>query len=310
MNTTDWNFDFSSLQRWNNRETTHDIYDRFYEIPQNDALCCLYSITEARMGDYRGFLAILKDKESPSVLVDIASGMNFCDNFSVSADGNLLFLMPHIYDPRYWIICPILIIDLQHERFSYLSTGNINPYYKIMQKSDQVFTVEASETQRGDQRLMAIHGMQILPEQLPWHDLDQLHSLPDLVIADMTAEQTRIAMRKKQKIALGITAGALAILIGLFGLVQLFLNNKKDTEEYRIAYSYLIGSSAFQQMHAEESDIRLNQYALRTHTGTEDHFSSGQTVEITFTVIYRSFTVICHKQDGHWVVCEYCTQFE
>jgi hypothetical protein len=112
------------------------------------------------------------------------------------------------------------------------------------------------------------------------------------------------------KIALGITAGALAILIGLFGLVQLFLNNKKDTEEYRMAYSYLIGSSAFQQMHAEESDIRLNQYALRTHTGTEDHFSSGQTVEITFTVIYRSFTVICHKQDGHWVVCEYCTQFE
>lgn len=181
MNTTDWNFDFSSLQRWNNRETMHDIYDRFYEIPQNDVLCCLYSISEVRMGDYRGFLAILKGKDSPSVLVDIGSCMNFCDQFSVSEDGNLIFLMPHIYDPRYRIISPILIIDLQHERFSYLLTDNINPCYKIIQESDQVFTVEAAETQRGDERLMAIHGMKIRPDQLRWFDLCKLSSLPEMV---------------------------------------------------------------------------------------------------------------------------------
>lgn len=181
MNTTDWHFNFSSLQRWKNRETLHDIYDRFYEIPQNDALCCLYSITEARMGDYNGFLAILKNKEAPSVLVDIGSGMNFCDNFAVSDDGNLIFLMPHIYDPRYWIISPILVIDLKANRFSYILTDNINPCYRIVQKSEGLFEVEAFESQRSDARLMTIHGMKIRPDQLPWYPLRDLSSLPEMV---------------------------------------------------------------------------------------------------------------------------------
>lgn len=447
MKTTDWNFDFSSLQRWDNRETFHDIYDRFYEIPQNDTLCCIYSITEARMGDYIGFLAILKGKESPSLLLDIAGGMNFCDNFSVSENGNLIFLMPHIYDERRWIICPILIIDLQKNRFSYLMTDNINPCYNIKQESDQVFTVEAFESQRGDERLMAIHGMKIRPDQLRWYALSKLHSLPDMVkkgsgmgdrfkrmfaffidwnittlpfvfasmlnitigqrigapgglvallgvllilsafaafvlrdvifkgrslgkrifglriydkdtlqepspkqrikrnaffflytidgiillatgetigdrLADTIVSSEKPVRRPQQvrrtvsaavpknhaKSTILITAIVLACLIGFMGLIQLILNSQKDTVEYQLAYSYLISSNAFQQMYAEESDVRLNQYSASTRSG--ENGSMTKTVRIGFIVNYKSFTVVCHQENGAWVVCDECTLFD
>ena len=55
MRTTDWNYDFSSLPCWKEREKLRDIYDEFYEVPQSDLLFCLYSIAERRMLDYRGF---------------------------------------------------------------------------------------------------------------------------------------------------------------------------------------------------------------------------------------------------------------
>ena len=63
MKTTDWNYDFHSLPHWDNREKLHYVCDEYYEIPQSDTLCCLYSICEAGMLDYLGFLAILKNKK-------------------------------------------------------------------------------------------------------------------------------------------------------------------------------------------------------------------------------------------------------
>ena len=447
MKPTDWNFDFSSLQRWNNRETIHDIYDRFYEIPQNDALCCLYSITEARMGDYRGFLAILKNKEDPSVLVDIGSGMNFCDNFAVSDDGNLIFLMPHIYDPRYWIISPILLIDLKTNRFSYILTDNINPCYKIVQKSEGLFEVETFESQRNDERLMAIHGMKIRPDQLNWYTLSKLPSLPNMVkqgprIGDRfrrlaaffidwnlsmltfgfaavlctslgrqfgapdgllgflsvalivcafasfvlrdvifkgrslgkrlfglkiydkyTLQEPSVGQRVKRnaffflytidgivllatgesigdrlantivasskplrhdppakpavssadpknhaKTALLITGIVLACLLGFIGLIQIVLNAQKNTPEYQVAYQYLVTSESFGRTGAEEADIRLNRYSASTRYTTDGTMT--KTVQIGFIVRYRTYTVVCHQEDGQWIVCEECTLFD
>lgn len=61
MKTTGWKYDFTSLPHWENREKDPLIYDEFFEIPQSDILCCLYSITEVSMLNYQGFLAILRN---------------------------------------------------------------------------------------------------------------------------------------------------------------------------------------------------------------------------------------------------------
>ena len=39
------------------------VYDKFYSLPQNDILCCIYSIAEVRMGWYTGFSNINKQRK-------------------------------------------------------------------------------------------------------------------------------------------------------------------------------------------------------------------------------------------------------
>ena len=180
MRTTDWNYDFASLPHWENRNTLM-AYDQFHEIPQQNALCCIYSIKEVSMCNYVGFLAILKEKDDPTLLINISKGMNFCDNFSVSEDGRFIFLQPSIYDERRGRKRPILVINLVENRFSYVLTNNTNPCYHVKQKSTDVFVVEAQESQQGDQRLMEIHGIEIHITALQWYELNKLPSLRELI---------------------------------------------------------------------------------------------------------------------------------
>lgn len=91
MRTTDWKFDFSSLPYWNNRETLWDAYDEFYEIASSNLLCCLYSIAEVRMLDYRGFLAILRNKNDPELILNI-SEYTFTQTFFTDKEEKLIFL--------------------------------------------------------------------------------------------------------------------------------------------------------------------------------------------------------------------------
>ena len=183
MKTTDWKFDFTSLPRWDNRERNAWVYDEYFEIPQSDTLCCLYSIVEVSMLNYLGFLAILRNKENPELVLNIADGFNFCVNFSVSDDGNLIFLQPSIYDQntnRY--IRPVLILDIQNNRFSFLKTANYCPEYKVIQKKAHVFIIEADERQRkGIKQLSALHGKKIRTRWLRWHGMDKLPALPQMI---------------------------------------------------------------------------------------------------------------------------------
>lgn len=184
MKTTDWNYDFTSLPRWDNRERFPWVYDEYFEIPQSDTLCCLYSITEATMLNYLGFLAILRNKEKPELVLNIADGFDFCVNFSASEDGSLLFLQPSLYDPstnRY--SRPILILDVQNHRFSYLRTANYCPDYKVVQKKAHTFVIEADEHQRkAIPQLNALHGRKIRTRWLRWHEIDKLPTLPQMIL--------------------------------------------------------------------------------------------------------------------------------
>lgn len=176
--TTYWKFDFPSLPRWDIRNTIPFVYDKFYSLPQSDMLCCIYSIAEVRMGWYVGSLAILKNKESPELVLNISDGLDFCDNFSANKSGNMLFLQPSIYDKESTKVrCPILIIDLSHKKFALFETNNYNPCYKVVEISDTLFGIEADEKQRKtDERLNSLAERKIDSGRLEWRDLSELNT--------------------------------------------------------------------------------------------------------------------------------------
>lgn len=184
MKNTDWKYDFASLPHWDIRDRIPFVYDAFFELPQSDTLCCLYSIAEVSMLNYVGFLAILRNKDNPELVLNIADEFDFCDNFSASADGNLIFLQPSLYDRstnRY--SRPVLILDIPNHRFSYLRTANYCPVYKVIQKKANVFMIEADERQRkAIPQLNALHGKKIRTRWLKWHDFSKLPSLRQMIL--------------------------------------------------------------------------------------------------------------------------------
>ena len=175
---SDWSFDFSSLPHWDNRESFPFVYDTYYEIPQSDALCCIYSIAEVTMCNYLGFLAILKNKEEPTLYFNVTDGMNFCDNVSVSEDGRFLFLQPSTYNRKTNTLRrPILILDLKQDAFALFDTSNVNPLYRVVSCGHEVFKVEADETQKNDKALRRLSRKRIKTKRLRWHGLDEWESV-------------------------------------------------------------------------------------------------------------------------------------
>ena len=183
MRTTDWNYDFSALPRWDNRERIPYIYDEYFEIPQSDTLCCLYSICEVGMLNYQGFLAILKNKADPKLVLNLTEGFNFCVNFSASDDGNLLFLQPSVYLPaKGRSVCPVLLVDIQNNRFAFLKTANYCTAYRVIQKKPHLFVIETDEQSRKCiPQLAALHGKKIRTRWLKWYTIDALPKLPKML---------------------------------------------------------------------------------------------------------------------------------
>ena len=111
---------------------------------------------------------------------------------------------------------------------------------------------------------------------------------------------------KKVVLVIAIIVACLAIFVGL---IQFVLNAQKDTEEYKVAYSYFVESHAFKELNVDESKIRFNQYSSYTYI-SNDNSSVSQTVKIGFIVKFKSFEVVCHKENDIWQVCNECTLFE
>ena len=181
--TTDWKFDFASLPRWENHNSAHYAYDEFFGISQTDTLCCIYSIAEVRMMSYQGFLAILQNKENPKVVLNVTKDMNFCDNFSASNDGKLIFLQPSMYnDKTKQVKRPILILDIEKKKFAYVETNQWNPEYKVIEVAENVFRVEPDPVQaKNDERLRALSELEIRTDSMKWYPWSQLNQLPKMV---------------------------------------------------------------------------------------------------------------------------------
>lgn len=99
----------------------------------------------------------------------------------------------------------------------------------------------------------------------------------------------------------GIIVGS---IFALLLLIQLILHNTKNSEEYKLAHHYLITSEAYQEISAEEKDIRFTSYKF-----SGDGKGNGS-ASLVLVVKSNRFTVILHKENDAWRVCEECTEFE
>ena len=142
---------------------------------------------EVGMLNYIGFLAILQNKSNPKLILNIAEGFNFCDNFSASKDERLLFLQPTVYYKELNVsFRPILIIDVIDNKFAYIHTDNVNPLYKIIEIDKSSFKIEADEFQKShDGRLSALCNQIIRTDVLTWHKLSKIKSLPEMLLNEV-----------------------------------------------------------------------------------------------------------------------------
>lgn len=182
MKTTDWKFDFGSLPRWENHSLPY-TYDEFYEIPQADALVCIYAIREVSMLNYLGFLAILKNKQNPRLVLNITDTMQFTGNFSVNGDGDRIFLQASMYRKETNTVTrPILIIDVKKSLFSFFKTENTNTCYRVVELRENVFGIDGDARQmKYDKRLKELSGQTIRADSLQWYDFAGIGSLPEML---------------------------------------------------------------------------------------------------------------------------------
>ena len=124
--------------------------------------------------------------------------------------------------------------------------------------------------------------------------------------ADISAP---VSKKEKTKKALIIAAIVVCCLLVFIGFILIALNAAKDTEEYKLAYDYLISSNAYKEMDADESDIHMNSYSSQSHSSANSDYVS-KTARISFIVNFKSFEVVCHYEDGIWQVCDECTGFD
>ena len=136
--------------------------------------------------------------------------------------------------------------------------------------------------------------------------IQKINSYPD------SLPQPQARRKKKLIITFSIIGGVALFIVFVICSALWGLNSKKDSEEYRVAYEYVIESQEFERNGANEDKLRFTQYSKETVYGKEDNGKYKSTVAIGFSYgFFDSFVVICHDDgDGNWYVCTDCTEFD
>lgn len=94
----------------------------------------------------------------------------------------------------------------------------------------------------------------------------------------------------------------------IFGIVSGTLNHVKESEEYALAYSYLVESETFKGLDAEESDVKFTGYSFVTNHNSANSHANKEAFK--FRVNGRTLLVVCHKDASEEsFVCVECTKF-
>ena len=115
----------------------------------------------------------------------------------------------------------------------------------------------------------------------------------------------------RKKTVRNICIAVVAVVVFICMLVAaifISLEGKKETEEYKLAYAYLVESETFAELGIEEDDVRLLSYNKTTTTQNGKTLSE---VQFGFRIGFlRRANVVCHNEGNGWYVCSECTGFD
>ena len=118
------------------------------------------------------------------------------------------------------------------------------------------------------------------------------------------------ARRKKKLIITFSIIGGVILFVGFVVCVALIgLNAKKSSDEYKLAYEYVVESQEFERLGSNEDRLKFLQYSKETVYGKDGQYKS--TVIIGFNYgPFKRLGVICHDNGDGWYVCTDCTEFD
>ncbi len=114
-----------------------------------------------------------------------------------------------------------------------------------------------------------------------------------------------------KRVAIIISAIIMAIALFVlftFCITSIALNAQKNTEEYKLAYNYLLASNVYEESDISEDDILFNSYSARTNF--DKNGNEEKTVVLGFILDDTEVYVTCHFKDNKWTVCPECTDSE
>ncbi len=102
-----------------------------------------------------------------------------------------------------------------------------------------------------------------------------------------------------------LTVCVIALVIALFvtfvfGLVTTLLNQQKNTEEYHLAYHYLLENLPPDQLNVSEDDIKLTSY--NSHIYYNEYGHKVKSIEFGFSVNGKNIPITCYFENNEWHV--------
>ena len=100
------------------------------------------------------------------------------------------------------------------------------------------------------------------------------------------------------------------MFVGLILCVTLIgLNAEKSSDEYKLAYEYVVESQEFERLGSNEDSLRFLQYNKETVYGKDGQYKSTVLVGFNYG-LFKRLEVICHDDGAGWYVCTDCTKFD
>ncbi len=99
-----------------------------------------------------------------------------------------------------------------------------------------------------------------------------------------------------------------AFVIFISSIVMMAISSTRNSEEYKLAYSYFVESETFKSLKVDESKIFNNSYSSEWNFSENGNYDY-KTAKISFIVKFKTYVVVCHYKKNTWKVCEECTQF-
>lgn len=144
-----WEYDYKSLSGWDVHDKLPWCTDHMLSNPDSDTACLIYSIGEVRMGTEMGYLALLRDKSAPQLLLNVTSMMFPMQEPFYSKDGRYLVLKAQVYvEAEHRIDCPILFLNLAEKSLAKFRTRGNNYNYRIEELSPSRFIIRVDEYQK------------------------------------------------------------------------------------------------------------------------------------------------------------------